>query len=685
MSGFLSVLSFVQISLVFAEVSETSDCLSTVLDEKQCGLNFIKSTSPIADAGLTQKIYQGRLSSPGAWPWMAAMFSRLQPDAFLCGGTVLSPQHILTAAHCVYTRSPVEILIRLGEHDFRNSTEAQSFDVGKITFHPEYNPLTSAHDLAIVVLKKAAKFGCHVNNICLPSPTTMFTNRTAISAGWGKTELGEVFSQVLREIELPIQSEEDCREAFPNIQSDIMMCAGRGVGDTCQGDSGGPLMIQVDGHWTLLGVVSFGAVCGKNTRKLPGVYARVDAHLGFVNNILHRKIVFDDESLKQRVEVPGATFLGSYYDSVYRVKFSNLGLIFRDGFTTRALITCDHGEQFKEDSVYSVSAQDYLNRTISTIFYDPKRDAIIAQYPEEEQIVMQQWKARRGPFGKVPRSFLLTILCEDPLRPGADSARTFAWYMWDTTGNDQFSYRTSLQQTFSRVRLRFPQDSVFRCSSVVQLVVNSTGPELKCYMHHASFRPYTDLTYPKPAKPEQILYVREDFPNPADTPYELNLTAIPNFVGQKTLKFNFTCQLKQKVPLDFESAIEFRDSLTLRGSPPKYAIIFNQGLMSVVTRTDVFSRVYEDVPDYNVHSPPQIFMIVASCQTNRIVWDVTIRWPIWKGQVLLKQFFQVTDNPCGDLDTIAIWESEEDIFECTRLEINTAKRTCFYFNCDPID
>jgi len=103
--------------------------------------------------------------------------------------------------------------------------------------------------------------------------------------GWGRTMEGGDTSAVLRQVEIPIVSNETCQQSYPNGITSNMMCAGREEGgrDSCQGDSGGPLMVRGSGQdWRQAGVVSFGIGCARPN--FYGVYTRISQYLFWIDS-----------------------------------------------------------------------------------------------------------------------------------------------------------------------------------------------------------------------------------------------------------------------------------------------------------------------------------------------------------------------------------------------------------------
>ncbi|XP_054162364.1 proclotting enzyme-like [Oppia nitens] len=249
----------------------------------------------------TTRIVGGKVSRPGSWPWIAAIF--VEDSGIFsaqCGGALISQQEVLTASHCVVEGGRVmdanRFRVRLGEHNIAKQTEEDAevdYNVMKVTAHPNFEPQTFKNDVAIIKLNQKVNLNRRVYPICLPYDTQILNSednigRSGFIIGWGKVEFNGNSSDKLREASIQVVSNQDCGKAFDKVIkiSDEYMCAGT-VGstkDSCQGDSGGPLM-QIDPNnkrFYLTGIVSFGRRCA--TPGFPGVYARVSHYLQWISN-----------------------------------------------------------------------------------------------------------------------------------------------------------------------------------------------------------------------------------------------------------------------------------------------------------------------------------------------------------------------------------------------------------------
>ncbi|KAL4705218.1 hypothetical protein ACJJTC_000216 [Scirpophaga incertulas] len=233
------------------------------------------------------RIVGGAEAKAGAWPWMAAVFLLgSKRREFWCGGTLVSARAVLTAAHC--TRDSKQrpfparqFSVRLGDVDLSREDEPsrpQTLRVAAVRAHEQFSRVGFYNDIAVLMLAENAQKSKYVIPICLPrgeAARSSFAGSVGTAVGWGTTRHGGPESAAQREARLPVWRNRDCDRAYFQPITAAFLCAGyaRGGVDACQGDSGGPLMVQTDGRWTQIGVVSFGNKCGEPG--YPGVYTRV--------------------------------------------------------------------------------------------------------------------------------------------------------------------------------------------------------------------------------------------------------------------------------------------------------------------------------------------------------------------------------------------------------------------------
>ncbi|KAG7174978.1 Proclotting enzyme-like 8 [Homarus americanus] len=232
----------------------------------------------------------------GSYPWLAALgFVNGQGTVeFLCGGALVTNQHVVTAAHCVRNRNDLK-LVRLGEHDLNRTDEAvhEDFDIMSRTIHADFNPVSFANDIAILKLDRPVTFRDAIQPVCLPLPERFDKDDLVRSfgfiAGWGSVSFNNVSSSVLLHVMIPIISQEECSQkysAFRQISIDeTTICAGVGGQDACQGDSGGPMVMYWKSQMYIVGVVSFGFRCAEPN--FPGVYTRVSMYNDWIIPLLN--------------------------------------------------------------------------------------------------------------------------------------------------------------------------------------------------------------------------------------------------------------------------------------------------------------------------------------------------------------------------------------------------------------
>lgn len=255
------------------------------------GQGTVSSTSsvsaqlPVTGGAVDARIVGGTAAQLGSWPWQVRLNITTAQGSFLCGGTLVSDQWVLTAAHCIdnagVTVSPSSVTVRAGS--LQKDSGGVVLGVSSIVKHHAYEPSTYDNDIALLRLSGAMPLSSTVNVVAPLSGSQesqlASTNTLATVTGWGTTSPGGSTSSMLMQVQVPLLTSSDCaaQSAYgsTNISSN-MICAGYPAGgkDSCQGDSGGPLVVSNgSGGHVLAGIVSWGNSCAQPN--YPGVYTRV--------------------------------------------------------------------------------------------------------------------------------------------------------------------------------------------------------------------------------------------------------------------------------------------------------------------------------------------------------------------------------------------------------------------------
>lgn len=268
---------------------------------KTCGYCGTDTTLP---PGVTNPPYTGKCGVPevkgvrvvsgttpprGAWPWQV-LFLWDDKSPF-CGGTLIAPQWVVSAAHCVYGNiedEPTRLYVRVGGHDWRHIMGSEKdIKVAKIIRHDQYDSMTTYNDIALIKLSKPVMFNKYVQPACLPTGNVPVGSKCYIT-GYGHTSAKSKMNPVIQQGLLPVVSNEVCYEKNKHIMETPVregnICGGSGGTSPisgCQGDSGGPYVCHVNGRWELHGAVSYGSPFCKSS-DMYTVFARIYYYLDWL-------------------------------------------------------------------------------------------------------------------------------------------------------------------------------------------------------------------------------------------------------------------------------------------------------------------------------------------------------------------------------------------------------------------
>jgi len=259
-----------------------------------------QQTTPAAHAQASPQqaddptIVGGSEAVPGAWPWQVALVVINRPNDYAgqyCGGALIDPHWVLTAAHCTQTNMTQTVQVALGKHQL-SAQAGEHISITQVLIHPEYDGQIGSADLALLHLREpSTRTVLPLDQASDGNVETRALRTTVI--GWGYD--GQKYADALRQVSLPLFDHARCRAIYadatgePLLVSDGMLCAGyeNGGKNVCFGDSGGPLMIPTTTApgWKQVGIVSWGPwSCGDG--RYPNVYTRISTYQPWIDACL---------------------------------------------------------------------------------------------------------------------------------------------------------------------------------------------------------------------------------------------------------------------------------------------------------------------------------------------------------------------------------------------------------------
>ncbi|XP_065336462.1 brachyurin-like [Cloeon dipterum] len=245
-------------------------------------LKPLRLTKPVvnnAPPRVDFRIVGGQQATRGQFPYQVALDI---DNSVFCGGSLISADTVLTAAHCVDGFS--SWAVTLGAQTLSSGAEE-----GRVTVvttnslvHEAWDPFLIENDVALLFLGQQVQTSEFIQIIRLPaaSNTDLFEGAIARASGWGKSsDASSTVSDELNFVDLPVITNAECTDVYGIIFDSNICTSGAGGLNICSGDSGGPLVLaEADGILSLIGVTSFGSSGGCQIG-LPAGFSRVTSFL----------------------------------------------------------------------------------------------------------------------------------------------------------------------------------------------------------------------------------------------------------------------------------------------------------------------------------------------------------------------------------------------------------------------
>nr|XP_026498918.1 chymotrypsin-2-like [Vanessa tameamea] len=240
------------------------------------------------------RVVGGSVAAEGSIPYMVALRTGLFIRFLICGGSVITTRHVLTAAHCidsVYRRGSLSIFLRVAVGTNRWNIGGRSFSVARNITHENWNSFAVKNDIGILVTGDIMPFTDRIQPVSLNFDCIIGDIASRV-AGWGRIVVGGPLSNRLLVLFVKTVDGDECSKAlnynigvaeqFAKYDPELELCAfstrGKGV---CNGDSGSALVRKNNNEQ--IGIVSWGYACA---RGVPDVYVRLSAYKGWIENAL---------------------------------------------------------------------------------------------------------------------------------------------------------------------------------------------------------------------------------------------------------------------------------------------------------------------------------------------------------------------------------------------------------------
>ncbi|XP_048672236.1 chymotrypsin-C-like isoform X3 [Marmota marmota marmota] len=245
---------------------------------------------PSFPPNLSARVVGGDNAVPHSWPWQISL-QYLKDDTWrhTCGGTLISSNFVLTAAHCI--SNTLTYRVAVGKNDLTVDEEGSLFvGVDTIYVHEKWNSFLVRNDIALIKLAEPVELSDTIQVACLPEKDSVLPqDYPCFVTGWGRLWTNGASPDILQQGLLLVVDYATCSSASwwgSSVKTTMVCAGGDGVTSSCNGDSGGPLNCRAaDGKWQVHGVVSFGSSLGCNYYRKPSVFTRVSNYIDWINTL----------------------------------------------------------------------------------------------------------------------------------------------------------------------------------------------------------------------------------------------------------------------------------------------------------------------------------------------------------------------------------------------------------------